>query len=391
MSKIAKAAHKRQTAHDRQTKPRFLVTTANGRTGSAAMGELLSLGYPVRALVTRNDERAAAWRRLGADVVVGNLFDRRDLKRALEDVQRVYHCPPFDARHLHGAMLLALAAEEAGVEVIALMSGWNPHPSHPSVMQREHWLANNLYRRLPVDVIHINPGMFAFTYLLGLPAVKHFGVLALPFGDGLNAPPSNEDIGAVAAHALVKPEAYIGRCLRPTGPKLVAPAEVAEVLSRVLKRAVRYQASTEALFVKFALAQGFPPFQIAQVRHYAAEVRAGVYGQEPTGHVLEVTGREPEGMETIVRRYLEDPTRIMPGLERGSWLDAVGLGTRALMTRVPDLDAWEEQRDYPLISDGELAHQNPDWVASSDRGSLLLLPDEIDGVGLARGSMAAAV
>ena len=66
-------------------------------------------------------------------------------------------------------------------------------------MQREHWMSNNLYRRQSFDVIHINPGMFAFPYLLGLPAVVHFGQLMLPFGDGLNAPPSNEDIGAVAA------------------------------------------------------------------------------------------------------------------------------------------------------------------------------------------------
>ena len=357
------------------TQPRFLVTTANGRTGSAAVQELLTLGYPVRALVSRDDHRAAAWRQRGAEVVVGDLFDLRDLRRALDDVQRVYHCLPFDARHLHGAMLMALAAEQAGVEVIALMSGWNPHPSHPSILQRETWMANNLYRRLPVDVIHVNPGMFAFTYLLGLPAAKHLGVLALPFGEGLNAPPSNEDIGAVAAHALVKPAAYVGRCLRPTGPELVSPAAVAGTFSRVLGRRVRYQAASEAMFVKFALAQNFPLFQIAQVRHYAAEMRAGAYGQPPTDHVREVTGRAPEDMETIVRRYIGDPTQVMPGLEAGSFLGALGLGLRAMLKRVPDLDAWEDSRDYARIESGQLAHENPDWVAAAERTSLLLLPD----------------
>ncbi|MCP4201088.1 MAG: NmrA family NAD(P)-binding protein [bacterium] len=357
------------------TKPRFLVTTANGRTGSAAVNELLALGHPVRALVTRDDSRAATWRQKGAEVVVGNMFDRRDLRRALRDVQRVYHCPPFDARHLHGAMLLALTAEEAGVEVIALMSGWNPHPTHPSVMQREHWMANNLYRRLPVDVIHINPGMFAFTYLVGLPAVKHFGVLALPFGEGLSAPPSNEDIGAVAAHALMNPERYVGRCLRPTGPKLVDSGEVANVLSQVLERSVRYRAIPEATFVKFALAQGFPLFQVAQVRHFAAEMRAGAFGQPPSDHVREVTGRDPEDIETFVRRYVGEPSQVMPGLRLGSYLNAIGLGMRAMLTRVPDLDAWEDSRDYPRIHAGELAHDNPDWMAAADRGSLLLQPD----------------
>lgn len=358
-----------------KTKPRFLITTANGRTGSAAARELLRSGQTVRALVSRDDARAAAWRSAGAEVVVGSLYDLRDLRRALADVQRVYHCPPFDARHLHGAMLLSLAAEQAGVEVVALMSGWNPHPTHPSVMQREHWIANNLFRRLAGDVIHVNPGMFAFTYLLGLPAVKHFGLLALPFGEGLNAPPSNEDVGAVAAHALMDPSPYVGRCLRPTGPELLAPSDVADILGRVLGRTVRYEDASEAMFVKFARAQGFPLFQIAQVRHYAAEVRAGAYGQPPTDHVREVTGREPEDFETIARRYVADPTRVMPELRLRSFAGALGLAMRAWATRVPDLDAWEASREYPRIERGVLAHEDADWRAAAARTSLLLLPD----------------
>jgi NAD(P)H dehydrogenase (quinone) len=363
------------TTMNPKTNLRFLVTTANGRTGSAAVRELLRSGQTVRALVSRDDARAAAWRNAGAEVVIGSLYDLRDLRRALHDVQRVYHCPPFDARHLHGAMLLSLAAEEAAVEVIALMSGWNPHPTHPSVMQREHWIANNLYRRLGADVIHVNPGMFAFTYLLGLPAVKHFGLLALPFGEGLNAPPSNEDVGAVAAHALMNPAPYVGRCLRPTGPELLASTDVAEILGRVLERTVRYQDASEAMFVKFARAQGFPLFQIAQVRHYAAEVRAGAYGQPPTEHVHEVTGRPPEDFETIARRYVADPTRVMPGLRLGSFAGAVGLLLRAMVTRVPDLDAWEDSREYPRIQGGLLAHESEDWRAAAERRSLLLMPD----------------
>ena len=78
------------------------------------------------------------------------------------------------------------------------MSQWNPHPTHPSIITREHWIANQIYRWMPsVDVIHVNPGLFAFAYLFGLPAIVHFGQMMAPFGDGLNAPPSNEDIARV--------------------------------------------------------------------------------------------------------------------------------------------------------------------------------------------------
>jgi len=354
-------------------KPRVLVTTANGRTGRVAVDELVRAGYPVRAFVTRDDARAARLREDGAEVFVGSLYDWRDLRDALKDVQRAYVCPPFDARHLHGTMMFALAAEEAKLEVIALMSGWNPHPTHPSVLQREHWLANNLYRRLQVDVVHINPGMFAFPYLLGLPAIVHLGLLALPFGDGLNAPPSNEDIGAVAASVLMDPARFIGRCLRPTGPELISGDDAARVLGEVVGRKVRYQDVSTAMFIKAARALRFAPFQIAQVRHYAAELRAGVYA-DVTDHVQQACGRPAESFASTAQRYITNPDLIIPGLSAGTFLGALGFGLRMLVARSDGLDAWEAQRGYPLISQGLLAHENPDWVDAASRRELVLQP-----------------
>lgn len=355
-------------------KPRILVTTGAGRTGSAAALELARKGFPVRCLVHRDDLRAARLRKAGIEVAVGSLYNWDDLRMALHDVQRAYHCPPFDPGHLHGAATFALAAEQARLEVVALMSGWNPHPSHPSVLQREHWLANNLYRRLPVDVIHVSPGLFGFTYFLGLPVIVHLGLLALPFGEGLNAPPSSEDIGQLAAGVLADPAPYIGRCLRPTGPRLISPHDAASTMSDVLARPVRYRDAPTKMFIKAARAQQFPIFQIAQVRHYAAELRAGAFA-DVTDHFEEVCGRPPEDFTTIARRYLSEPWRIMPGLRRGSRLAALRFALRMTLTRATDLDAWEQTRDYPLIANPVLAHDNPDWVAAAKQRRLLLLPD----------------
>ncbi len=197
------------------TKPRILVTSAAGHTGAATVTDLLKKGFPVRAFVRREDARSNRLRQAGAEIFVGDLFDMGDLRRALVDVQRAYHVPPFAPNLLHGTMLFALAAEEARLEFLALMSEWNPHPSHPAPVTREHWIANNIVRWMPtVDVTYVNPGIFAFMYFLGLPALKHFGLLVLPYGDGLNTPPSNEDIGAVAAGVLASPAKHIGKTWR---------------------------------------------------------------------------------------------------------------------------------------------------------------------------------
>ncbi len=77
------------------TKPKILVTSAVGRTGAAAVHQLLEKGYPVRAFVHRRDARAEALHKAGAEIVTGDQFDLRDLRKALKGVQRAYHCPPF--------------------------------------------------------------------------------------------------------------------------------------------------------------------------------------------------------------------------------------------------------------------------------------------------------
>jgi len=237
--------------NETQNKPRILVTSAAGRTGSVAVLELLGKGFPVRAFVRRNDVRAERLRKAGAEIFVGDLFDLSDLRSALVDVQRAYHCPPLAPNLLHGTMLFALAAEEAKLEVVALMSGWNPHPAHPALQTREHWIANNIYRWMPtVDIIYVNPGLFAFTYFFGLPAIVHFGMLVGPWGDGLNAPPSSEDVGSVAAGVLAEPSAHIGKCYRPTGPKLISPHDVADVLTEVVGRKVKYQDAPPKMLLK---------------------------------------------------------------------------------------------------------------------------------------------
>ena len=126
-------------------KPRILVTSAAGRNGSSAVLELLRKGFPVRAFVRRNDARSETLRKAGAEIFVGNLFDLSDLRSALVDVQRAYHCPPFVPNLLHGMMLFALAAEEAKLEVVG-PDEWvestssPPSPPDPRALDRKQHL-----------------------------------------------------------------------------------------------------------------------------------------------------------------------------------------------------------------------------------------------------------
>lgn len=354
-------------------KPTILVTSAAGKTGAATVLRLLDLGFPVKAMVRKDDHRAASLAKAGAQIVVGNLLDMRDLRRALQGVQRAYYCPPMNQNLLHGASLFALAAEEARLEVVALLSQWLPHPSHPSVATREHWISNNLFTWMPhVDVIHINPGLFADTYFLILYPVTQLGLLPLPVGQGRNAPPSNEDIARCAAGALANPAPHVGKTYRPTGPNLMSGEEIAQIFAKVLGRKVSLMDVNNKMFVKAARAAGFPPFEIAQVCYYNNDHRLDAFSVGgATDHVLQLTGQEPEDFETITRRYLSQRPEAQQTM--GNKLRALTFMMRMMLTRASDLRAWEKDRGLPMLTQPQQSTESDEWCTSAKQRRLALL------------------
>src|SRR5262244_4666724 len=71
----------------------ILVTGAAGAVGGIGRNLtefLLARGHKVRALVRREDERADALRRLGAEVMQGDLTDLVSMHRAIEGCRRIY-------------------------------------------------------------------------------------------------------------------------------------------------------------------------------------------------------------------------------------------------------------------------------------------------------------
>jgi NAD(P)H dehydrogenase (quinone) len=295
-------------------KPITLVTTATGKTGRETALSLLSRGLPVRAMVHRADPRAEALRSRGAEIVVGNLADVDDIHKALHGVQRAYWAAPTAPSALEAAAIFAAVAEEEKLEVVVAMSQWLADPGHHSAQTRAAWLTDRVFEWMPtVGSITVNPGFFAENYMYTLDAVAQFGLLTLPFGEGRNAPPSNEDIAAVAAALLIDPGPHLGQNYRPTGPALVSTGEFAEILGRILARTVRYRDIPFALMAKSAKSIGFSDYALTQLAWYVDELKRGTFAiGAPTDAVQRLTGRPPEDMATIARRYLNAP----PGTKR---------------------------------------------------------------------------
>ena len=344
-------------------RPRVLVTSAAGHTGAPVAKELLAKGFAVRAFVRREDARSNALKEVGAELFVGNLFDYRDLRAAMRGVQRAYHCPPFGPNLLQANVLFAAAAEEARLEMVAVMSAWNAHHAHPSSFTRDQWMSQQFLHWMPsVDVVQIAPGLFAFPYFLDVQTIRNLGLLLLPLGNALNAPPSNEDIAAVVTAVVAKPDEHIGRFYRPTGPQLLSPQDVADICSRVLGRKVRYRDVSTRMFTKAATALGLSAFEISNMRHFVEEHRGGAFAiGAPTDHVEQVTGRAAEEFEVTARRYLENPALVHRSFKVGGKLGAIGMLLKTTLTRTPDLDAFDRRVLMPHIAGTELPQESSEW------------------------------
>lgn len=338
-----------------------LITAAAGNTGFPTALELLLKGEQVRALVRRTSLRSEELRARGAEVVLGSMDDIDDVRSALAGVQRAYFCPPLLPGLLDKAAIFAEAAHDADLEYFVAMSQWLAEPAHPSIHTRHTWLADTLLRRTGIDGTLINPGWFADNYLAGPDLITQFGMLPLPLGSGLNAPPSNEDIGAVVATLLLDPAGHEGLTLRPTGPTLLSPEEIAEAMGRVVGHRVRYLDIPIGMFRWASRSLGLPDYTAAQVVHYFADYQLNSFGQgAPTTVVADLTGRPAEDFETIARRYL---TPAATRRSMGTRLRALASMTRGMLRGPADLDTIARVRDFE-IPRPRLAANSPGWLAT---------------------------
>jgi NAD(P)H dehydrogenase (quinone) len=346
---------------------KILVLGASGKTGNATAMELLKKGEPVRAFVRRIDNRSDALKAAGAEIFKGELSNFEDISNALVGVDKAYFVVPWVPDQMHIAATFAVAAAQSDLKLIVTITQWLGQPQHPSPATRQSYLSDQIFDMVPgVDVIKVNTGWFADNYLQPelLAMVTQLGMFPFPLGDGKTAPVSYEDIGRVAAEALVNPVPYIGKTIRPTGPKLMSPQDLAESFCRVTGRKVKYDNISEKLFLKSLQYMKIPVHLQAQVRRYVEDYRRGSFEiGTPNDVVLEMTGKPAEDFDTIIRRYIkknDDVTR--PTF--GNKLKAIRGFIKLVFTGAVDLDKLEKDRGYPILKDPIYSIDYTPWLQS---------------------------
>src|SRR5918995_2211985 len=209
---------------------------------------LLAKGHRVRALVRREDERSEGLRRLGAEVVRGDLTDLASMHRAIEGCARIYFGMSVSPAYLEATVNVAAVARHHGIEALVNMSQMTVSQmsiteTTDSPQHKLHWLAEQALNWSGLPVVHVRPTVFleGFFLIFISDSVRESNQIRLPFGEGKTSPVAAEDVARVVATLLVNPEPHIGKIYHLTGAQSENMHFFAKEYSKALGRTIAYQ------------------------------------------------------------------------------------------------------------------------------------------------------
>lgn len=280
-------------ARPQLTNSTILVTGATGKVGRRLIPLLLRRGVTVRAA-----SRTPVAARPGVEPVRFDWTDKSTYMAARAGVDAMFlvpgHIPGPD--HADYIRSLLVDAAEAGVKRIVLLSIFGLDQAPPENPLRRIELA---VEESGIPHTILRPGAFMQNFSEGLRwdedfarAIRERGEIVSPGGDGVVSYVSSEDIAAVAAAALTE-DGHAGKGYTLVGPERLTMKEVADHISWVSGRPIRYIEADSSRGRAALIAAGTPP-DVAEHNSqlHAFAFTSGMFGVL-NDDILNAIGRPP--------------------------------------------------------------------------------------------------
>ena len=304
-------------AHEQANGRPILITGAAvdiGAIGRTVTASLLEKGHRVRAMVRREDDRAAVLRRMGAEVVQGDLTDLDSMHRALDGVSRLYFGMSVSPAYLEATMNTAAVAREHGVEAFVNMSQMTVTQmsitqSTDSPQHKLHWLAEQALAWSGLPVVTVRPTVFLEGFFLRLAAagIRDADELRLPLGNGRTSPISSADVARAVSVILDNPAPHIGKIYNLTGFESADAEHYARAFSEALGRTIRYRDIPVSAWAEALRKAGVQEHVLKHLVVMADLHKQGRYDRM-TDDLARLTGRPATRVQDFVKLHASDFT-----------------------------------------------------------------------------------
>jgi uncharacterized protein YbjT (DUF2867 family) len=282
---------------------RVLVTGATGKIGSRMIPRLASRpDIAVRALV-RSREKAELLVAAGAELAFGSFEERGSVLFAMQEVDTlVLITAAGPAAADHAGVALA-AAREAGVRKIVRVSVFNAARGGPADVTRQHGHTDAQIRSSGLTYTILRPPFFMQNLcFLAARSIAKEGRLYFGTGDGRLSLIDLRDVVDCAEEVVVS-DASNNKTFTLTGPESISFHDVAERLSMIMGRTVRYVPVSPEVVEQSIRAMGRGDWY-ARVMRDLCRAYSENWGDVVTGDVALITGHRPRSVDVFACEIL---------------------------------------------------------------------------------------
>jgi uncharacterized protein YbjT (DUF2867 family) len=280
---------------------------------------LIERGFPVRAFVHKLDTRSDRLRDLGAEVFEGDFLNPASVRRAIKDIKLAYFTYPVADGLLEATTIFALAAREAGTELVVNLSQLQNTPDAPSFRNLQHRLADRVFDWAQVGAIHLHaPPFYENVRALVVKSVADQNTVFLPWGRGDAVIPlvGAEDVARVATALLTGTAAGRQNAYDLIG-EIPSVNDIVNTLGRVLKRPIRYVEITDEQWAQ-AVAGRMNSHALDHLSHLwrffrTSGIRKGESGLRISDTIQTLTGTDPQTLE----QFFEKNAEVFGGVRQG--------------------------------------------------------------------------
>ncbi len=280
----------------------FLVTDVTGHVGRAVLAELANQPVAVRALLQEPVDLPI--KAPNIEAVRPDPEDASSLQRAFEGVEAAFLASGYSPHIAENHLKMANAAKAAGVKRFVQLSGVGANPQM-CCARMLRWLgqAESGVAACPdVAVTRLRPAYMLQLLFEFAPTIAQQGLIAGPFRSNAWSWVDARDVAAVAVAALKDPS-HAGRIYTVTGSESLSFPQIADRLSHILGKPVRYHDITANEARGWLQGKGLSPVMIEAKLEYWDACASNMLNVPPNTVVQDVTGRPPRSLEAFVQDY----------------------------------------------------------------------------------------